>query len=432
MKFALACYGTRGDIEPCAAVGRELLRRGHDVSMAVPPELVGFVESAGLAVVAYGPEVASFWDAEFLRNSNWTDFFGKFWTIRGPIKIVRDAVEPLTRHWGEMGTTLKSLADGADLLFTGLLYRDAAANVAEYYDIPLATLHHFPLGANNQLVPILPTAVVRSAVNALEWLAWRLTKKADDAQRHELGLTKARVPPPRRIAERGSLELQGYDAVCFPGLATEWAQQDRRLRFVGTLTMELATAGDDEVASWIAAGTPPICFGFGSLPVEAPADTVEMIGSACAQLGERALICAAGTDFSDVPQRDHVKVVGTVNYAETFPACRAIVHHGGAGTTAASLRAGVPTLVLWSTTDQSIWGRQVQKLRVGAVRRFSATTRESLVEDLRRILEPGYLTRARELAERMTKPADSVARAADLLEGLARCRSPQGGPIERG
>ena len=56
MKFVLACYGTRGDVEPCAAVGRELLRRGHEVRMAVPPDLVGFVESAGLAAVAYGPD----------------------------------------------------------------------------------------------------------------------------------------------------------------------------------------------------------------------------------------------------------------------------------------------------------------------------------------------------------------------------------------
>ena len=56
MKFVLASYGTRGDVEPCAAVGRELLRRGHEVRMAVAPDLVGFVESAGLAAVAYGPD----------------------------------------------------------------------------------------------------------------------------------------------------------------------------------------------------------------------------------------------------------------------------------------------------------------------------------------------------------------------------------------
>src|ERR1700758_745874 len=51
MRFALACYGTRGDVEPSVAVGRELLRRGHDVRLAVPPELIGFAESAGLEAV---------------------------------------------------------------------------------------------------------------------------------------------------------------------------------------------------------------------------------------------------------------------------------------------------------------------------------------------------------------------------------------------
>ena len=56
MKFVLAAYGTRGDVEPSVVVGRELLRRGHDVLMAVPPDQVGFAEAAGLAAVAYGPD----------------------------------------------------------------------------------------------------------------------------------------------------------------------------------------------------------------------------------------------------------------------------------------------------------------------------------------------------------------------------------------
>ena len=56
MKVVLAAHGTRGDVEPCAAVGLELQRRGHEVRMAVPPNLVGFVESAGLAAVGYGPD----------------------------------------------------------------------------------------------------------------------------------------------------------------------------------------------------------------------------------------------------------------------------------------------------------------------------------------------------------------------------------------
>ena len=70
--------------------------------------------------------------------------------------------------------------------------------------------------------------------------------------------------------------------------------------FVGTLTMELMTDADEQVASWIAPGTPPICFRFGSTAVKSPADTVAMISAACAELGERALICSGWSDFSDV------------------------------------------------------------------------------------------------------------------------------------
>ena len=56
MKFVVAGYSGRGDVEPCAAVGQALLRRGHHVRMAVPPNMLGFIESAGLAGVAYGPD----------------------------------------------------------------------------------------------------------------------------------------------------------------------------------------------------------------------------------------------------------------------------------------------------------------------------------------------------------------------------------------
>jgi UDP:flavonoid glycosyltransferase YjiC (YdhE family) len=423
MKFALASYGTRGDIEPSAAVGRELLRRGHEVRMAVPPELVGFVESAGLAAAPYGPEVQDFLNEEFLRNM-WRDFFRSAWTIRGPIRVVRKVWEPIIRYWDDVSATLTSLADGADLLSTGLNFEQAAANVAEHYGIPLAALHHFPMRVNSQLVPTAPAPAVRTTMTALEWLFWRSTKKVENAQRRELGLHKATRRSSRRIAERGSLEIQAYDEVCFPGLTAEWAKWNGRRPFVGALAMELTTDCDDDVASWIAAGTPPICFGSGSIPVESPANTVEMIASACARLGERALICFGGNDFRDVPHFDHVKVVGVVNYAAIFPACRAVVHHGGSGTTAASMRAGIPTLVLWSSADQPYWGNQVKRLKVGGSRPFSATTRESLVEDLREILSHECATRARTLAARMTKPAESVARAADLLEDAAGRRDP--------
>jgi UDP:flavonoid glycosyltransferase YjiC (YdhE family) len=378
--------------------------------MAAPPNLNGFVESAGLAAVPYGPS-----------SEVMPDFFKNSWKIQNPFRLLHEAVQQVSQSWAEMSATLKSVADGADLMLTGVPYQEAAANVAEHYGIPFAAIHHLPMRVNGRVA--LPTALrpppqlVRSLLTMSDWAQWRMTKKAEDAQRRDLGLPKAASPAARRMSERGSLEIQAYDELCFPGLAAEWGGQRP---FVGALTMALPTESDDEVASWVAAGTPPIYFGFGSLPVESPDDLIAMITSACRQLGERALICSAASDFDRVPESDDVKVVGAVNYATILPACRAVVHHGGSGTTAAGMRAGVPALILWSTSDQPIWAAQVRQLKVGAAHRFSSTTLESLVAGLRRILAPQYGIRAREIAARMTEPAASVTVTADLLEDAVR------------
>ncbi len=410
MKFVVAVHGTRGDVEPCAAVSRELLGRGHEVRLAVPPNLVSFVDKAGLPpAVPYGVDSQSQLDAEIFR---------KYWKIRNPVTTLRELREYITEGWAEMNKTLTSLADGADLILTGTTYQEVAANVAEYHGIPLAAFHYFPARANSQALPLpLPPALVRSVWAGFEWAHWRALKVADDAQRLELGLPKATVRAVRRIVDGGALEIQAYDHVFYPRLDTEWGG---RRPLVGTMTLELEADTDDEVSSWIAAGTPPIYFGFGSMPVTSPSDAMAMITDVCAELGERALISSGVWDLADQPRADHVKLVTAVNHNAVFPLCRAVVHHGGSGTTAASVRAGVPTLILWVGADQPLWATQVKRLEVGAALRFSRTTRKSLRDALRTVLEPRYVDRAREVATQLTKPGAAVSMAADLLEEAVR------------
>ncbi|OBK43410.1 glycosyltransferase [Mycobacterium sp. 1081908.1] len=410
MKFVLAAHGTRGDIEPGATVGVELRRRGHDVRMAVPPNLVDFVESAGVPAVPYGPDTRE-------QVVAVADFTHNAFKPQNPVNFMHTFRSLFVEGWAEMSRTLTSLADGADLLLTGQTYHGVVANVAEYHDIPVAGLHHFPVRVNGQIgVPFLPSPApaVRTTLSAGWWLYSRFTKPDEDAQRRELGLPRTTVPAWQRMA--GTLEIQAYDRALFPGLAAEW---DGKRPFVGSLTLELAADTDDEVASWIAAGKPPIYFGFGSTPVRSPAETVAMIADACAELGERALICSRARDRG-VPDFDHVKVVAAVNHAAIFPTCRAVVHHGGSGTTAAGLRAGVPALILWITSDQPIWAAQVKRLKVGSAKKLSHMTRKSLVRQLRKILAPDCVARAREIAPQMSRPAVGVVAAADLLEQTVR------------
>jgi UDP:flavonoid glycosyltransferase YjiC (YdhE family) len=375
VKFVLAAYGSRGDTEPCIAVAGELQRRGHDVRTAVtvPPELRAYVESAALVTEPYGRD----WQ-ELLGDENFTRM------LQNPMSAIPQAVDYVTQVVTEKNAALMSLADGADLLIAGMTEQEPAANVADCHGIPLAALHFFP--------PQI--------------------------------LRQASSPGPVGTQSDPVLEIQAYDEICIPGLAAGWADSADRRPFVGALTLQLPTDADEQVLAWISGGSPPVYFGFGSMPVAAPDDMMAVISAACARIDARALICLGPNYIDREWDSDLVKVLREVNHAAVFPACRAVVHHGGAGTTAAGLRAGVASLVLWSGLDQPVWAASVAHLGVGFGRRFLESTLDSLSADLRQILSPQYAIRAEAVAQQMIPPAEALARAADLLEEAAAYHLP--------
>ncbi|MGV0850712.1 glycosyltransferase [Mycolicibacterium phlei] len=419
MKVVLACHGVRGDVEPSLVIGRELMRRGHDVSVAVPPNVVSFAEAAGLAAVAWGTDSQVMMDAQ---RDYWTTFFGNPWRTRELERLGREIGEIVTRCWTEEAfSTLASLAEDADLIIAGYGFEQFSANVAEFYDIPLAVVHFFPLRANGHVLPILPAPLGRAVMRAYERMSWAgPVKEVEDIQRRQLGLPKASDPWPDRIARSGALEIQAYEESVVPGLRAEWSRWGRQRPFTGTLTLEASTDVDTEVEEWIADGSPPVFFGFGSVPVATPADTIAMISATCERLGERALVGGGSTDFGGIACPENIKIVGQVNFARIFPMCRAVVHHSGAGTIAACLRAGVPQVGLWTLPDQWLRTVQLKRLKVGTGRRFSTVTADTLYADLRTVLTQQYRTRAREFAGRVTKSSDSVSAAADLVEEYVR------------
>jgi vancomycin aglycone glucosyltransferase len=386
MKFVFAAFGSRGDVEPCAVVGRELQRRGHHVRIAVPPNLLTFVESVGLAAVGYGPDSHAQLDTA-------ASFFSGH--AGNPFGALPEVVERASQVWLDKGTTLTTLAADADLLVAGMNEQRLAANVAEYHHIPLAALHFFPSR-------IQPADVLRA----------QLSKRCEEPLRRSLGLPEAHEPT------APVLEIQAYDERCLPGRPAQWAEPGKP--FAGALTLESPTDADDAVLSWIGEGTAPVYFGMGSTPVPPPAEIVETMIAACARLKERLLVCTGPNDFSDDDRFDHVKFIKAVNHAAILPACRAAVHHGGAGTTAAVMRAGVPSLILWLWLDQPVWAAGVQQLKIGTAQSFSEVTQDSLVANLTSILAPDYLGRARNIAAQMMSPCESAACAADLLETVAQ------------
>jgi UDP:flavonoid glycosyltransferase YjiC (YdhE family) len=185
--------------------------------MVVPPNLVDFAEAAGLNAVAYGLDSQPILD---LQRKYFTCYSRTPWKLKELNRMSRETEQFATQCWADMTSTLVSEAEGADLLLTGLIFEQPAANVAEYQGIPLVTLHYFPARAHGQLLPFVPAPVSRIGMTINDWVAWRATRKGEDAQRRELGLPRATRSAPRRISS-GSAPMRSRSCSGFAASRNE-------------------------------------------------------------------------------------------------------------------------------------------------------------------------------------------------------------------
>ncbi|MFD4431622.1 trehalase-like domain-containing protein [Nocardia sp. NPDC058497] len=167
---------------------------------------------------------------------------------------------------------------------------------------------------------------------------------------------------------------------------------------------------------WLAAGSAPIYVGFGSMDVGDPAEFVAMLRAVCARRGRRLLLASGWAAITPCIDAE-VAVVDYVDHAEVLPRCVAAVHHGGAGTTAAALRAGVPQVICSVQADQPYWGQALQRLGLAATIPAGALTGARLDTLLDRISTPEVRRRATAYAAGFT--TDGVERAVDAVETLA-------------
>ncbi len=177
--------------------------------------------------------------------------------------------------------------------------------------------------------------------------------------------------------------------------------------------------GDPALAEFLETGEPPVYVGFGSMSAHDADDTMALILEALSRTGRRGVISAGGAGFSSGSLPDGVRVVGSTSHSWLFPHCAAVIHHGGAGTTAAAFVAGVPQGVVAHIGDQPFWGRRVSELGVGAapIRRHELTA-DVLTALITEATEPARAVRARALGEQL-RTEDGVSRAVEQLDALA-------------
>jgi vancomycin aglycone glucosyltransferase len=163
--------------------------------------------------------------------------------------------------------------------------------------------------------------------------------------------------------------------------------------------------------AFLAAGPPPIYFGFGS--IRAPQDLSQVMIQAARALGRRALVSRGWADLAPPDDAPDCLAIGEVNQQALFPRVAAVVHHGGAGTTTAAARAGAPQVVLPQHYDQPYWAQRVEHLGLGTAHAPGSPTAASLISALQRALQPAVAARARAIAP--TIRADGALIAAHRL-----------------
>lgn len=424
MDFVLAFTGSRGDVQPAVALGTALADAGHAVRLAVPPNLVGFAAAAGLEAHPCGPDTAEILGSDLVREQL---------KSANPRTRLR-AVAELTLTGGRrVQRELRALAAGADAIIGGSAGQERAFAVAQALGTAYLPVHYCPLRRNGivSLLPgeRLPAPVHRAGWTALEQLLWFGIRDAERTLAAELGLPAPRGPAARRIARAGIPEIQAYDPLLFPGLAAEWGAARPLTGFLGlpprTRALVDPGSGDAALDAWLDAGDPPLYLGFGSMSLTEPAAVAATVATVTAEFGLRVLVATGWGELGAeafAGHGDRIRVVRGLDHTRVLPRCAALVHHGGAGTVAAGLRAGRPAVICWHGADQPLWGRRLRALGAGTalpVARLDAAAFRVALAD---VLRPERTAAAERLAAGLIPPEQAAAHAVRIAEDVVRQR----------
>lgn len=413
MRVALLTAGTLGDVQPFTAIGAALRARGHDVVVAAPADLCGFVAQAGLRAVALPVSAQAVMNSDEGKRLLAHGRLGPF------LRMLQNAVKGKE---GAIEDALVGACDGVDVIAGAPLCIGPGMLLAQARGVPFVPVY---------LQPVVPTSAFPSPVvdvaglGPLNWWSHRLFEAVfwragtNDTARFA---ARVGVPNPREnlvAAARRRRALHAYSPVVVEKPA-DWPADHVVSGGVALSPQTRAAVGEGAPAGlvdFLDAGGPPVFFGFGSMPVLDPSATLQLVRDVARDLGVRALVGAGWSAYRDVVD-DGVFVVGAFDHDVHLPRCRAAVHHGGCGTTHAVLRAGLPAVVCSFLTDQPFWARRLVRLGVGAHVPYARLSRARLTAALRAILDDATAARARACAD-VLRGEDGAAVCADVIAAAA-------------
>lgn len=417
MRILLLGMGSRGDVQPMLALGQRLRREGYDVSLAAARDFAPLVARHGLAFEPLSFEVREGVQSELGRRWLGGTSTSRLREARLMRQVVRTIAEPLAED-------LLRLVDRADAFVSGPLTFEAMGPLARWAGKPHVVA---------MFQPTWPTVRGPSATFALRpetdsrlnlahgWVAafaaWQVLRPPGDVVRRRLGLPKGSFRSNVAAGRRAPTLL-----AVSPGVVPRAPEWGANVTMTGFWSVEEPPwEPAPELADFIAAGPPPVYLGLGSMATQDPAGVVRMFTETLERLGRRGVLAAGWAELRSRDLPASVLAIEGAPHGHLFPHVSVVVHHGGAGTTAAALRAGVPQAAVPRIADQHYWGRRVHELGVGAapIPRRDLTV-DRLMAAIEAAARPETVTAAALLGERLrTEDGVDVATGviADLLAG---------------
>jgi UDP:flavonoid glycosyltransferase YjiC (YdhE family) len=408
--------GSRGDAQPMGVFGAELSARGHQVMLGLSSDLVWVGEAFGLGTVDMRISARESLASEDSRRRLAAGDYQAY------VKWLVDYKNSIA---DQLQTDLIALASDADVIVSGRATEAEVAVIAEANGTPLICLHHAPIRSNSAFPHLLVSTEVMSAERNLEThvqvekAGWKAIGPYVNALRARVGLPETDDSTPARLARAGTTEIQAYSRFVVPELA-DWEPRRPLTGFLGLTPGQRGLLGEDAVDpaldEWLDDGDPPVYFGFGGMPVLDGDAMLSVIENVSRTLGVRALVSAGWKDVEPgTTTGGRLLVAGALDHDAVLPRCQVAVHHGGAGTTATCLKAGLPTVVCPAFAYQPFWGAQLQRLGVGTTLPFTELSEQTLTSAIQPLLATGPRRRAAELGVRLAFE-NGAALAADALE----------------
>jgi sterol 3beta-glucosyltransferase len=417
MRLCILTLGSRGDVQPYVALARGLNAAGYSTALLAAPAFRSFIESHGVEWRSFDTG-----DPRALIHSPQARELVQ--GMANPVRMVRELmglIEPLL----EKGYTeaCQNTAD-ADAILIAPTVLPLAPALREKRGTPFACAFLQPAHATGDfgswIFPELPHWLpFRRSLNRwsvkLGWeMLYRVAGRAyDRARERVLGLPPGGNPFSLLAKERWPT-LYGFSRVVVPK-PVEWGPEIDVSGY-WFLDRDPAWRPPRALEEFLDGGPPPICIGFGSMPSMDPAALTRLVVRALELAGERGLLLSGWGALEGMSLPASVFALESAPHDWLFPRVRAVVHHGGAGTTSAALRFGRPNMVVPFMADQWFWGGRVAALGAGP-RPFSRRrlTAERFAAALRDLAEnPSYREGARKVAAELALE-DGVGRAVAAL-----------------